>query len=110
MLKCFEKVLESMINNAFNHTQESGNITIRVTEGIKTVKIEVVDTGTGISKEDLEHVWDRYFKSDKTSEKKIVGTGLGLAIVKNVLEKHEVPYGAISEEGIGTTFWFELKL
>lgn len=105
-----EQVLYNLINNAFNHTQDGGSITIKVTEGIKMVKIEVMDTGTGISKEALAHVWDRYFKSEKTSDRRIIGTGLGLAIVKNVLEDHGVPYGAISEEGIGTTFWFELKI
>ena len=104
-----EQVFYNLINNAFNHTPDGGNITIKLTDDIEMVKVEVTDTGTGISKEDLIHVWDRYFKSDKASGRKIVGTGLGLAIVKSVLEDHEAPYGAISVVGTGTTFWFELK-
>lgn len=104
-----EQVLYNLINNAFNHTKNGDNITIKVLEDLQLVKVEVTDTGTGISREDLKHVWDRYFKADKTSERKIVGTGLGLAIVKNVLEGHGAPFGVESEEEIGTTFWFELK-
>jgi signal transduction histidine kinase len=104
-----EQVFYNLINNAFNHTKDGGTITIKVIDAIQSVKVEVTDTGTGISKEDLEHVWDRYFKAEKHSERKIIGTGLGLAIVKNVLEAHKVPYGVISEEGLGTTFWFQLN-
>lgn len=104
-----EQVLYNLVNNAFNHTLDGGNITIIVRSDIQRVKVEVKDTGTGISKENLQHVWDRYFKSNKTGERKIVGTGLGLAIVKNVLEGHNAPYGVESEEGVETTFWFELK-
>lgn len=104
-----EQVLFNLINNAFNHTPEGGSITVKVIDGQDTVKVEVSDTGTGISDEDIKHVWDRYYKADKTSGRKMVGTGLGLAIVKSVLESHKALYGVKSKKGAGTTFWFELK-
>jgi signal transduction histidine kinase len=104
-----EQVLYNLINNAFNHTPEGGSITVKVIDGQHTVKVEVSDTGTGISDEDIKHVWDRYYKADKTSGRKMVGTGLGLAIVKSILEAHKALYGVESKKGTGTTFWFELQ-
>ncbi|MCR4436050.1 MAG: HAMP domain-containing sensor histidine kinase [Clostridiales bacterium] len=104
-----EQVLYNLINNAFNHTPEGGSIAVKVMDGQDTVKVEVWDTGTGISDEDIRHVWDRYYKADKTSGRKIVGTGLGLAIVKSILEAHKALYGVESKKGAGTRFWFELQ-
>jgi signal transduction histidine kinase len=104
-----EQVLYNLINNAFNHTPEGGSITVKVIDGQHTVKVEVSDTGTGISDEDIKHVWDRYYKADKTSGRKMVGTGLGLAIVKSILDAHKALYGVESKKGTGTTFWFELQ-
>lgn len=104
-----EQVLYNLINNAFNHTPEGGSITVKITDGQHTVKIQVADTGNGISDEDIKHVWDRYYKAEKTSGRKMVGTGLGLTIVKNILETHKALFGVESKIGAGTTFWFELQ-
>lgn len=104
-----EQVLYNLVNNAFNHTSRSGCITIKAVEKERFVKILVSDTGSGISEEDIEHIWNRYFKADKSSGKRQIGTGLGLAIVKGILEAHKAPYGVESKIGLGTTFWFELE-
>lgn len=104
-----EQVLYNLINNAFNYTPNSGIITIRIMEITSSVRIEISDTGTGIDEEDIPHIWDRYYKAEKTTNKKSVGTGLGLAIVKGVLEAHQADFGVESIKGQGTTFWFELK-
>ena len=103
------QVLYNLINNAFNHTLSGGTITVKTIELHKTVRFEVSDTGSGIPEEDIPHIWDRYYKADKTSSKKTIGTGLGLAIVKGVLEAHQATFGADSIMGKGTTFWFELE-
>lgn len=104
-----EQVLYNLINNAFNHTPSGGTITIR-TRGISEgMRFEISDTGNGIRGEDIPHIWDRYYKGEKTSSKKSIGTGLGLAIVKGVLEAHQAAFGVESKEKEGTTFWFELK-
>lgn len=103
-----EQVLYNFINNAINHTGEGGRISISMSDLEKTVKIEVSDTGTGIPEEALKHIWDRFYKVESSKRKKGIGTGLGLAIVKSILDAHKVPYGVISSEGKGTTFWFEL--
>ena len=73
------------------------------------VRIEVRDTGEGIAQEQLENVWDRYYKIDKNHKRAVMGTGLGLSIVKNILKQHDARYGVKSKPGQGSTFWFELK-
>jgi len=84
-------------------------ITVEIKEGKDKVKIEIKDTGIGISEEDMKHIWDKYYKVEKTNEKKMIGTGLGLAIVKNILEAHNANFNVESIVNKGTTFWFELK-
>jgi len=105
-----EQVMYNLVNNAFNHTGRSGHIKIRAIENGKNLKIEVVDTGIGISEEDLKHIWDRFYKTDKVEGIKSTGTGLGLTIVKTILESHGFDYGVESEKGTGTMVWFEIKV
>jgi signal transduction histidine kinase len=104
-----EQVMYNLVNNAFNHTKRSGHINIRVIENEKNIRIEVEDTGVGISEEDLKHIWDRFYKVDKIQGIKSKGTGLGLTIVSTILESQDFKYGVESTKGIGTRFWFEIK-
>jgi signal transduction histidine kinase len=71
------------------------------------VKIEITDTGNGISKEDIDLIFDKYYRSEN-HKRTTVGTGLGLSIVKAILKKHRYPYGVKSTIGNGTTFWFKI--
>lgn len=103
------QVLHNLINNACTHTPRGGLITVKMQDNGESVRIEIADTGNGISTKELPHIWERYYKADKTSEKKTTGTGIGLAIVKEILEAHKVRFGVESEKLIGTTFWFELN-
>ena len=105
-----EQVFYNLINNAFNHTPAGGTITVRAIVQPAAVRFEVSDTGRGIPEEDIERIWDRFYKADKASSKKSVGTGLGLAIVKGVLDAHQAVFGVNSKIDMGTTFWFELKI
>ena len=68
----------------------------------------VADTGTGISQEDLPHVFERFYKGDKARSKG--GSGLGLAIAKHTIQAHGGTIRAESEEGKGSTFTFSLPL
>ena len=104
-----EQVLYNLMNNALNHTPEDGLITVKALEKEAVVLVEVSDTGSGISTEDLKHIWERYYKAEKSEVKRHIGTGLGLAIVKSILESHDSKFGVSSAEGKGTTFWFELS-
>ncbi len=73
------------------------------------VKVEIEDNGSGISKDDLEHVFERFFRSDSSRGTKRGGTGLGLAIVKKLIEDHGGRVGVSSELGVGSCFWFTLR-
>ena len=103
------QVIYNLINNAINYTGEDNKVLIRVIEGKNDYLIEIVDTGKGISKEDIKHIWDRYYKKDKNHKRNVVGTGLGLSIVKSILEKHNFKYGVSSKINKGTTFYFRIK-
>lgn len=108
-----EQVLYNLINNAINHIGEIKKITVSLVRDChceNNVKIEVSDTGTGIKKEDLPLIWDRYYKPYKKTERKGVGTGLGLSIVKAILINHNSHFGVTSTLGVGSNFWFTLNL
>lgn len=102
------QVIYNLINNAVNYTGEDKNVLVRQIIKNDRVRIEVIDSGNGIAPENLQYVWDRYYKVDKTHKRAVMGTGLGLSIVKNILELHQAEYGVDSEVGKGSTFWFEL--
>ncbi|MGE4284264.1 MAG: sensor histidine kinase [Clostridia bacterium] len=104
-----EQVLYNLLNNAFNHSAKDGEITLGFTEGQEKIRVQVADAGEGIPENQIPYIWDRFYKVDKSGNRKKSGTGLGLAIVKNILEAHRCSYGVESKEGLGTRFWFELK-
>ena len=111
-----QQVLYNLINNAVNYCGEDRTITVRQTrcgEDNAQVRIEVIDTGAGIAKENLTLIWDRYYKENKNHKRAVIGTGLGLSIVKNILELHRARYGVISDDSPnhhGSDFWFELPI
>jgi len=102
------QVIYNLISNAINYSGDNKEIKIDINQNKAKVKFMVKDNGQGISKDDLPYIWDRYYKANKKYSRTSQGSGLGLAIVKNILELHKAKYGVESQEGIGTTFWFEL--
>lgn len=104
------QVLYNLINNAINYTGEDKLVHIKQSVEDNIVRISIKDTGNGISQEDLPYIWDRYYRVDKVHKRAVVGTGLGLSIVKEILLLHNSRFGVSSEEGKGSTFWFELKI
>jgi signal transduction histidine kinase len=107
--KRIEQVFYNLIDNAFRHSNQDGAVEIMITQKPDRVRIAVTDHGEGIAKEDLEHIFERYYRGKRTDGIKSKGTGLGLAIVKSIIELHQMPYGVESKRGMGTTFWFELE-
>ena len=102
------QVIYNLINNAINYTGDDLTVTIEVIEQKKTYLVNIIDTGKGIKKEELNIIWDKYYKNEKNHKRNKVGTGVGLSIVKNILDKHNFKYGVKSEIGKGTTFYFEI--
>ncbi len=105
------RVLQNLMENAIQYTPEQGDVTVAVNKAKKNeVQISVSDTGIGIAEEDLNHIFDRFYRSSSVRTKTKGGLGLGLAIAKKVVELHESELQAESELGEGTTFWFTLPV
>lgn len=102
-----EQVLSNIIGNALKFTPEGGEIHVGMSFKDDEVIISIRDSGHGMSKDQLEHVFDRYWQVQKTSKQ---GTGLGLAIAKIVVETHHGKIWAESELGKGSTFHFSLPV
>ena len=100
-----ERVMHNFVANALIHTPENTSVKIQtqLLENGK-VKVSVMDSGEGISEEDQRHLFDKYYRSRKSSGRQ--GAGLGLAIVKTILENHGFEYGINSKIGEGSEFWF----
>jgi len=90
-------------------TEPSGNPTCALTSPLPRLRVEVADTGCGISEADQERIFDRFYRVENAVHTE-VGTGLGLSIVRGNLEKLGTGIQMVSEPGIGTTFWFDLPL
>ena len=104
------QVVYNLINNAINYTGDNKLVKVVQSVNDNIVRISVIDSGVGISDEDLPLIWDRYFKVDKVHTRAKIGTGLGLSIVKNILLLHGARFGVSSEVGEGSTFWFEFRI
>lgn len=104
-----DQVIYNFINNAINYTGDNKVIRIKQINKADVVRIEVTDNGKGISKELLPKIFDRYYRDAKV-KRDVVGTGLGLSICQEILKTHGFAYGVQSEEGKGSTFWFEANI
>ncbi len=100
----------NLLINAINYSGKDKKITVRQTTANGSVKIEVIDNGEGIAPENLQYIWDRYYKIDKKHKRAVTGTGLGLSIVKKFIDLHGGSYGVESILGEGSNFWFCLKI
>lgn len=105
-IKRIEQVIYNLINNAINYTGDDKVVMINLKDKQNKVLVEVIDTGNGIDEEEINHIWDKYYKVDKQYHRVTHGTGLGLSIVKNVLKLHKFEYGVESKKGKGTKFYF----
>jgi len=98
------QLLMNLLGNALKFTDYGGRITARVREEEDGVRLEVEDTGIGISGENLERVFERFYQTDGSSTRKYGGVGLGLAICRGIVEQHGGRIWAESEEGAGSLF------
>jgi two-component system sensor histidine kinase NblS len=127
------QVLDNLMGNALKFSRPGGPLALRaypwpdtcsvegtaitgsdgptcaLTSPLPKLRVEIADTGCGISSSDQERIFDRFFRVENAVHTE-VGTGLGLSIVRGILEKHGAQVQMVSEPEIGTTFWFELPL
>jgi signal transduction histidine kinase len=102
-----ERALSNLIDNALIYTPSDGKVSVEVQEKEEKVAVKVSDNGKGISKNDLPHVFDRFYRGDKSRSSE--GTGLGLAITKKIIEAHHETITVESHLNQGTTFQFVLQ-
>lgn len=107
--KKINQVMYNLINNAINYTGDNLTIKINITDCKKRYLVEIIDTGKGISEEDLKFIWSKYYKNEKNHKRNIVGTGLGLSIVETILIKHKFEYGVKSKKNKGSNFYFYIN-
>jgi signal transduction histidine kinase len=102
------RVLSNLLGNALQHTPAGGAVQIQVRRVAAGVQVEVRDTGTGIHAEDLPHVFERFYRGEKSRSRATGGAGLGLAIAKGIVEAHSGEIDVQSAPGEGTCFLFTL--
>ncbi len=102
------QVMRNLLANALRHTADNGTIAVSAQTLDHFVRVQVSDTGEGIAPEDISHVFERFYRSDKSRARMTGGTGLGLAIAKAWIEAMGGRIGVESELGKGSTFWFTL--
>ncbi|PFM49677.1 two-component sensor histidine kinase [Bacillus cereus] len=94
----------NLIHNSIKFTPSSGTISIKLKEYETLVEVRIRDSGIGISEEQKQHIFERFFKADSSRNRAYGGSGLGLAIVKKVVDLHQGEIKVESEEGNGTEF------
>jgi two-component system sensor histidine kinase NblS len=127
------QVFDNLVGNGLKFTASGGNLALRaypwpdtcqldpstapnpanptctLTAPLPRLRVEIADTGSGISREDQERIFERFYRVENAVHTE-VGTGLGLSIVRGILDKHGTSVRMASELGVGTTFWFDLPL
>lgn len=103
------QVLTNLVYNSIKYGKSGGRTRIGFYDMDKYILIEVADDGLGISKQDLNHVFDRFYRVDKSRSRDMGGSGLGLSIVKHIIEAHQQTINVRSTKGLGSTFGFTLK-
>ena len=94
------------MNNAIKYTNENGVVTITVKKTSKEVEVMIEDTGVGMSKEAISHIFERFYRQDKS--RSIEGNGLGLSIVKRIIDLHQGVIDVESREDGGSRFMIKL--
>ena len=102
--------LVNLLGNAAKYTPDGGQVAFKVQVADKELRIDVEDTGVGISEDDLPRIFDKFFRSMNPEVQAEKGTGLGLAIAQEVIHLHGGDLTVHSELGVGTTFAVTLPL
>jgi two-component system sensor histidine kinase BaeS len=99
-----QQILTNLLSNALRYTDEGGRVTVRTFGDRGSVVLEVEDTGIGIADGDLDHVFDRFWRSEKSRSRSTGGAGIGLAVVKGLTQAHGGGVQVTSTLGEGSRF------
>ncbi|MGB4850378.1 MAG: HAMP domain-containing sensor histidine kinase, partial [Saprospiraceae bacterium] len=103
-----ELILDNLINNAIKYGKENGHVII--TWNPVTKSLTIADDGEGIAKENLPHIFNRFYRTDESRSSIVKGSGLGLSIAKKLADLHHIALTVDSELGSGTTFSLQFPL
>lgn len=106
----FTQAISNLVENAIKYNRENGNVKVTLDADHQAFSIEIADNGIGMPKEALEHIYERFYRVDKSHSREIGGTGLGLAIARNAVLLHRGTIRVESTEGEGTTFTVRIPL
>lgn len=98
-----EEIIHNLVKNAVKYNKDGGKVDVSVKQCLDGIELSVADTGIGIPEEDLDHIFERFYRVDKSHSKDIGGTGLGLSIVKHGAMFHNASLSVESKLGVGTT-------
>ena len=104
------QILDNLLSNAMRYTDRGGTVTVRTFSEAAHGVIQVIDTGIGMSPEELPHVFDRFWRSDKSRARSRGGAGIGLAIVRELVRAHDGRIDVNSHIGEGSTFTVRLPV
>ena len=102
--------ISNLVENAIKYNKEDGWVHVSLNADHKYFYVKVADSGIGIPEESIEHIFERFYRVDKSHSRVIGGSGLGLAIARNAIGMHRVAVKVYSEEGTGTTFTVRVPL
>lgn len=103
-------VLTNLVENAIKYNKEHGSVRVELDADHQYFTVKVSDSGLGIPAEEMPHIYERFYRVDKSHSREIGGTGLGLAIVKGAVLAHKGSISLTSEEGIGSCFSVKIPL
>lgn len=104
-----EQVVRNYVSNAFHHVGMEKVIEVRISIQGDKARAAVFNTGNPIPEEDVERIWDKFYKVDKAHTREYGGNGIGLSIVKAIMESFRQKYGVVNYDN-GVEFWFELDV
>ena len=103
-----KQVVNNLITNAIKFCGNDKTVIVSLKKRGRSVTCSVEDHGPGIAPEEIDHIWERYYRSSSNMKREKEGTGLGLSICKEILTLHKAKFGIDSTVGEGSKFWFEL--
>jgi len=103
-----KQVLDNLLSNAIRYTPRTGHVTVSARQATSDARVTITNTGDAIPAQDLVHVFERFYRVEKSRDSARGGAGIGLAIVRQLVESMGGSVGAVSSDGL-TSFWFTLK-